>query len=118
MEIHTIGIDLAKTIFHLVGVNARGVGPPSMRFVPIKTDDQLDLQSLHRVRERWVGRRTAVIYTSTPPRGLGGGQRLLESARHKVEGGSPFHHQRFTVVMRENDGRCVVRRIVTTPALP
>src|SRR6266567_2202058 len=25
-----------------------------MRFVPIKTDDQLDLQSLHRVRERWV----------------------------------------------------------------
>jgi transposase len=24
MEIHTIGIDLAKTVFHLVGVNARG----------------------------------------------------------------------------------------------
>jgi transposase len=24
MEIHTIGIDLAKTIFHLVGVNASG----------------------------------------------------------------------------------------------
>jgi hypothetical protein len=24
-----------------------------MRFVPIKSDDQLDLQSLHRVRERW-----------------------------------------------------------------
>jgi transposase len=34
---------------------------PTMRFVPIKTDEQLDLQSLHRVRERWVGRRTAVI---------------------------------------------------------
>jgi transposase len=32
-----------------------------MRFVPIKSDDQLDLQSLHRVRERWVTRRTAVI---------------------------------------------------------
>ena len=32
-----------------------------MRFVPIKTDDQLDMQSLHRVRERWVMRRTAVI---------------------------------------------------------
>ena len=32
-----------------------------MRFVPIKTDDQLDLQSLHRVRERWVVRRTAAI---------------------------------------------------------
>jgi transposase len=136
MEIHTIGIDLAKTVFHLVGVNSRGdvvvrkrcsrnqilrftanlhvsligmeacggahflgralreqghevrlmpaqyvkpyvktnkndyidaeaiaeaVGRPRMRFVPIKTNDQLDLQSLHRVRERWVQRRTAVI---------------------------------------------------------
>jgi transposase len=136
MDIRTIGIDLGKTVFHLVGVNARGevvvrkkcsrlqllrftsnlrecligmeacggshflgralreqghdvrlmpaqyvkpyvktnkndyidaeaiaeaVTRPSMRFVPIKTDDQLDLQSLHRVRERWVVRRTAVI---------------------------------------------------------
>src|SRR6266700_3081706 len=136
MEIRTIGIDLGKTVFHFVGVNARGkvvvrkkgsrtqllrftsnlrecligmeacggshflgralrqqghdvrlmpaqyvkpyvktnkndyidaeaiaeaVGRPSMRFVPIKTNDQLDLQSLHRVRERWVVRRTAVI---------------------------------------------------------
>ena len=40
---------------------AEAVGRPRMRFVPIKTDDQLDLQSLHRVRERWVARRTAVI---------------------------------------------------------
>ena len=136
MELHTIGIDLGKTIFHLVGLNAGGevmvrkkfsraqllrftanrrvhligmeacggahflgralreqghevrlipaqyvkpfvktnksdfidaeaiaeaVGRPTMRFVPIKSDDQLDLQSLHRVRERWVMRRTAVI---------------------------------------------------------
>jgi transposase len=136
MELHTIGIDLGKTSFHLVGVNERGevvvrkqfsraqllrftanrrvhligmeacggahflgralqeqghevrlipaqyvkpyvktnksdyidaeaiveaVGRPTMRFVPIKSDDQLDLQSLHRVRERWVMRRTAVI---------------------------------------------------------
>jgi transposase len=136
MEIRTIGIDLGKTVFHLVGVKARGevvvrkkcsrlqllrftsnvplcligmeacagshflgralreqghdvrlmpaqyvkpyvktnkndyidaeaiaeaVTRPSMRFVPIKTDEQLDLQSLHRVRERWVVRRTAVI---------------------------------------------------------
>jgi len=40
---------------------AEAVGRPRMRFVPIKTDDQLDLQSLHRVRERWVMRRTAVV---------------------------------------------------------
>src|SRR6516162_9660419 len=136
MEIRTIGIDLGKTVFHLVGVDALGrvvvrkkcsrtqllrftsnlrecligmeacggshflgralreqghdvrlmpaqyvkpfvktnkndyidaeaiaeaVTRSSMRFVPIKSDNQLDLQSLHRVRERWVVRRTAVI---------------------------------------------------------
>lgn len=32
-----------------------------MRFVPIKTDDQLDVQGLHRVRERLVHNRTEVI---------------------------------------------------------
>jgi transposase len=32
-----------------------------MRFVPIKTEEQLDLQALHGVRERWVMRRTAVV---------------------------------------------------------
>ena len=40
---------------------AEAVSRPTMRFVPIKSDDQPDLQSLHRVRERWVARRTAVI---------------------------------------------------------
>src|SRR5665213_1030660 len=40
---------------------AEAVARPTMRFVPIKTDDQLDMQSLHRVRERWVMRRTAVV---------------------------------------------------------
>ena len=40
---------------------AEAVGRPTMRFVPIKSDDQLDLQSLHRVRERWIMRRTAVV---------------------------------------------------------
>ncbi len=40
---------------------AKAVERENMRFVPIKTDDQLDLQALHRVRERLVSRRTAVI---------------------------------------------------------
>ncbi len=31
---------------------AEAVTRATMRFVPIKTDDQLDIQSLHRVRER------------------------------------------------------------------
>jgi transposase len=136
MELRTIGIDLGKMVFHLVGMNLRGevvvrkklsrrqllqftanlhvdligmeacggahflgralreqghevrlmpaqyvkpyvktnksdfidaeaiaeaVARPTMRFVPIKTDDQLDMQSLHRVRERWIMRRTAIV---------------------------------------------------------
>lgn len=34
---------------------------PTMRFVELKSQDQLDLQSLHRARERLVGERTALI---------------------------------------------------------
>lgn len=40
---------------------AEAVDRQNMRFVPIKTDDQLDLQALHRVRDRFISRRTAVI---------------------------------------------------------
>ena len=36
----------------------------NMSFVPIKTDDQLDLQAMHRIRDRLVSRRTAVINQS------------------------------------------------------
>ncbi len=32
--------------------SAEAVQRPRMRFVPLKTDEQLDLQALHRVRER------------------------------------------------------------------
>jgi transposase len=34
---------------------------PTMHAVPVKTNDQLDLQAVHRVRSRLIGRRTAVI---------------------------------------------------------
>ena len=40
---------------------AEAVDRKNMRFVPIKTDDQLDLQAIHRVRDRLVARRTSVI---------------------------------------------------------
>ena len=40
---------------------AEAVERKNMRFVPIKTDDQLDLQALHRVRDRLIARRTSVI---------------------------------------------------------
>ena len=40
---------------------SEAVQRPNMRFVPIKTEDQLDVQGLHRVRERLVHNRTEVI---------------------------------------------------------
>src|SRR6202140_3259817 len=40
---------------------AEAVERENMRFVPIKTDDQLALQAIHRVRDRLISRRTAVI---------------------------------------------------------
>ena len=40
---------------------AEAVTRPTMRFVPTKGIDQQDLQALHRVRERLIGQRTALI---------------------------------------------------------
>src|SRR5688572_2583726 len=45
--------------------DAEGIGEavtrPTMRFVPIKAIDQQDIQSLHRVRDRLIGERTALV---------------------------------------------------------
>src|SRR6187431_2451955 len=40
---------------------AEAVQRPTMKFVPTKTVEQLDLQALHRVRERLVSQRTGII---------------------------------------------------------
>src|SRR4249919_581112 len=34
---------------------------PTMRFVALKSEEQLDMQTLHRARDRLVGERTALI---------------------------------------------------------
>ena len=41
---------------------AEAVTRPPMRFVPIKDVDQQDIQALHRVRERLIGARTALVH--------------------------------------------------------
>jgi transposase len=52
---------------------------PTMRFVELKSEEQLDMQTLHRARDRLVGERTALINQlraillergSTVPQGL------------------------------------------------
>jgi transposase len=40
---------------------AEAVRRPTIKFVATKTADQLDLQALHRVRERFVDQRTGII---------------------------------------------------------
>jgi transposase len=50
-----------KNDLHDAEAIGEAVQRPTMRFVPLKTSDQLDLQAIHRVRARLVRRRTAVI---------------------------------------------------------
>jgi transposase len=45
---------------------AEAVQRPTMKFVATKTADQLDLQALHRVRERLVRQRTGIINSCLP----------------------------------------------------
>jgi len=40
---------------------AEAISRPTMRFAPLKTQAQLDLQALHRVRQRLVSHKTATI---------------------------------------------------------
>jgi transposase len=40
---------------------AEAASRPTMRFVELKSEDQLDIQTLHRVRSRLVSERTALI---------------------------------------------------------
>lgn len=41
--------------------NAEAALRPTMRFVPLKSEEQLDLQTLHRWRQRLIVRRTSLI---------------------------------------------------------
>jgi hypothetical protein len=50
-----------KNDFRNAEAIAEAVQRPTMKFVPTKTADQLDLQASHRMRERLVGQRTGVV---------------------------------------------------------
>lgn len=50
-----------KNDFNDAEAIAEAVGRPTMRFVSVKTNEQLDLQAVHRIRTRLVGERTALI---------------------------------------------------------
>lgn len=50
-----------KNDFRDAEATAEAVQRPTMKFVATKTAEQLDLQALHRVRERLVSQRTGII---------------------------------------------------------
>jgi len=50
-----------KNDFNDAEAITEAVQRPTMKFVAVKTTDQLDLQALHRVRERLVSQRTGII---------------------------------------------------------
>lgn len=50
-----------KNDFNDAEAIAEAVQRPTMKFVAVKSDEQLDLQALHRVREKLVSQRTAVV---------------------------------------------------------
>jgi transposase len=50
-----------KNDFNDAAAIAEAVTRPTMRFVTVKSNEQLDLQALHRIRERLVRQRTSTI---------------------------------------------------------
>jgi transposase len=50
-----------KTDFNDAAAIAEAVTRPTMRFVTVKSNEQLDKEAIHRVRDRLISERTAVI---------------------------------------------------------
>jgi transposase len=75
---------------------AEAVQRPTMRFVPIKTDAQLNLQALHRARERWMGRRTSVINQI---------RSFLLERGVVVRTGPEYLRERMPTIMANEDGK-------------
>lgn len=95
-------------------IDAEAIGEavqrPRMRFVPIKTEEQLDLQALHRVRERWVMGRTAVvnqIRSLLLERGLtlAKGRRHLEQALPRILEDAELKLRVFRDARRDTKGK-------------
>jgi transposase len=67
---------------------AEAVQRPTMKFVATKTAEQLDLQALHRVRERLVSQRTGVVnhapFSSSAALPCGQGLRFLRAELPRI----------------------------------
>jgi transposase len=95
--------------------DAEGIGEavtrPTMRFVPIKDVDQQDSQALHRVRERLMGARTALVnevhgllhaYGIIVPKGVAKfRQAVIEKRASEQDQLTPLSQEMFGKLMEE-----------------
>ncbi|UXT50572.1 IS110 family transposase [Agrobacterium tumefaciens] len=103
---------------------AEAASRPTMRFVDLKSEEQLDIQSLHRVRSRLVAQRTTLINQIRAvllERGLifAAGRRKLEVALDVLPGDqeanlSPGMHQ--LIVELRNEWKVLDTKIVALNA--
>lgn len=84
---------------------AEAVQRPRMRFVPIKTREQLELQAMHRVRDRLVARRTSV---SNQIRGL-----LVEHGITMRKGRGGFRGFVPSLLADDSPLSLLMRRLIT-----
>ena len=91
---------------------AEAVQRPTMRFVATKTVDQLDLQALHRVRERLISKRTGVTNQNSclPAGARGSSAPGAPLFAHRVAD-HPWLSLRCSVVAHVADHRRVGRRL-------
>ena len=76
----------------------------TMRFVELKSQDQLDMQTLHRSRDRLVGERTALINSEVARHPAG--------ARIHARGGKRKLEQFLSVLMDEQGGAGLSPRMI------
>ena len=62
------------------------VGRPNMRFVPIKSAEQLAVQAVHRIRSRLVADRVRLVNQSGPRSSRGAGHRRCKGHRQSAAG--------------------------------
>jgi hypothetical protein len=67
MELHTIGVDLAKTVFHLVGLNLRGEVVVHEKISELVTARPETSDSLHTDQCARSGQDVCTLSISTHP---------------------------------------------------
>jgi transposase len=90
---------------------AEAVTRPTMRFVPAKDVDQQDIQALHRVRERLMGERTALVnevhglmheYGIVRPKGVAKfRQAVVEKLESEQDKRTPLSQEMFGKLVEE-----------------